>query len=300
MSTVVFFNHPGGEHHGEGLFPWNCDAHRRKYLVAKGEEAIKWRGGWAKSGEIRKLASWAEYEPETEAKWFPTNPEPGEPWSWHMTLPIPSAPRGAANTEPWIFGRAFRYFLCRQDSIAYLSELEPGDLILFGSWLKQGRDGQESSRFNFFLDTVFMIDDSVRWGGSLEERDIPKEFLDSAFVQATFKRSGCGPGRRFYWGKMLEEDGSNEPFSWVPCEPWLEGSAPPRRRRPLIGDLFGHYANNGQVFRKRDDLEAADTWKMVTQRCLELGYSLGVHFQNPQVGSTVGEQGGKSCAPKRC
>jgi hypothetical protein len=299
VSSVVLFNHPGGEHYGEGGYPWNCGPHRRKYLVCQGQEAIRANGGWAISGESRRQVVWAEYEPDTTAKWFQTDPEPGEPWSWHERGPVPAAPRGAANTEPWIFGKAFRYFLCRQESLTYLKELQVGDLILFGSWLKQGAEGQASGRFNFFLDTVFVIDDSIMWSDR-DEAGIPKYLLDPAFVHATFNRSGCGPRRRFYWGKMLSEKASKEPFCWAPCEPWLEGEHPPRRRRPLIGDLFGHYANNGQVFRKREDLDPGEAWKLVTRRCLDLGYSLGVHFDNPRVLSNVEGEVGKGCAPKRC
>lgn len=300
MGKVVFFNHPGGEHTGEGPYEWNCGPHRRKYLVCQGEEAIRSTSGWEPSGERRRLAGWAEYEPDTIAHWFSREPVPGEPWSWHDRVPVPQAPRGAANTEPWIFGSAFRYFLCSQDSRSYLKELVSGDLILFGSWLKQRSEGQPCRQFNFFLDTVFVIKNSVEWRSRYGEQGIPKSLLDPAFVHATFNRSGGGVSRRFYWGSMLEDSGSNEPFCWVPCEPWLEGNEPPRRPRPMIGDLFGHFAGNGQVFRKREDLDPMKAWSMVTKRCLELGYSLGIQFDSPSLTRARDEADGVDCGGKRC
>lgn len=219
MGTVVFFNHPGGEHWGpgqNGQYPWNRRKHRRKYLVADGKVAERATSSWRSSRRMDRLAVWTEYEPDTQHHYFATDANPGMPWSWHEIVDVPVAPRGARNTEPWIFGKAFRYFLCRQDKIGYLRGLEQGDLILFGSWLQQGRDGRRIDRFNFFLDTVFVVEDSIEWPARADEPSIPKRFLDPPFVHASFGRCSPTKRRRFYWGKMLGDEPSREPFCWSP------------------------------------------------------------------------------------
>jgi hypothetical protein len=284
--TVVFFNHPGGEHWGSprgGRYPWNCKEHRRKYLVSRGQLAERHRAGWQRSDNDQRMLSWAEYEPDTISNRFPDDPSLGLPWAWHETVPMPIPPRSAANTEPWIFGSAFRYFLCRQSSLEYLRDLHSGDLLLFGSWMKQGRDGRKARRFNFFLDTVFVIGDSVVWPPRPDEPPIPEECLDPSFVHATFARSTGRPRRRFYWGKMLGTKLTREPFCWSPCATWIKGHVPPRMRRPMIGDLFGEDAGNGQVFRKRLDLDPAQAWRKVTEHCVENGYSLAASLKSPTI-----------------
>jgi hypothetical protein len=288
--TVVFFNHPGGEHWGSqegGLYLWNRKKHRRKYLVARGKLADRQRAAWRISDHDQRMLLWAEYEPDTISSRFPEDPSPGLPWAWHETVPMPIPPRSAANTEPWIFGRAFRYFLCRQSSLEYLRDLHSGDLLLFGSWMKQGHDGRKARRFNFFLDTVFVIDDSVVWPPRPDEPPIPDKLLDPSFVHGSFAQSTCRPRRRFYWGKMLGTKPTREPFCWSPCAPWVKGHLPPRERRPMIGDLFGEDAGNGQVFRKRLDLDPADAWRKVTERCVDTGYSLAVSLKSPKISDTA-------------
>ncbi|HLM81730.1 MAG TPA: hypothetical protein VK302_14080 [Terriglobales bacterium] len=113
---------------------------------------------------------------------------------------------------------------------------------MFGSYLKQDEEGKPSGAFNFFLDTAFVV---RRGFPSRNEADIPGTLLDAVYRRSAFnrfmreERDVC----TFYEGTMLRGTPTSEPFSFSPCSPWEEGSAPPRTRRPMIGALFGTLAD---------------------------------------------------------
>lgn len=51
----------------------------------------------------------------------------------------------------------------------------------------------------------------------------------------------------------------------------------------MIGDLFDEDAGNGQVFRKRLDLDPTDAWRKVTAHCVDAGYDLAVSLVSPGI-----------------
>lgn len=295
--TVVLFNHPGDEHRAKRSAPtylWNRRSHRRKYLGVDAHLAVQEGSGFRRDPLAKKTALWGEFEPSTRARAFPTQPRLGEPHSWHELLPIAAPPPGAQNTDPWIFGETFRYALCRQNSLAYLRDLRAGDLLLFGSYLKQDQDGHARSKFNFFLDTAFPI----RRGFPLaNEARIPKHLLDSVYRRAAYNR--FKPDEKivctFYEAAMLTDDLTSEPFAFSPCTLWDSNAVPPRRRRPMIGQLFGMSFGNGQVF-TTVDRDPAAAWRIVVDHCRSRGYELAVAVEEPGLEpGTTDETAATSC-----
>lgn len=107
-----------------------------------------------KPKHIENLYFWGEYEPDTIATGL-TVPPPGTMRGVYPTylntqvVPIPSAPNGALNTDPFVFCGPFIYSNCRQASINQIVQsLQHGDVFLFGSSLNEV----------FVLDTCIVVD----------------------------------------------------------------------------------------------------------------------------------------------
>jgi hypothetical protein len=300
--NVVLFNHPGEEHKAKlssARFAWNTGKHRRKYLAVQAQVALAVDSGFKRDPVARRVGLWGEFEPPTNGYIFSSSSRPGEPHSWHELLPIGTPPQEAQNTDPWIFGEAFRYGFCRQNSINYLRSLQDGDLLLFGSYLKQDEDGEPVNVFNFFLDTAFVVERGFPFA---RESDIPGALLDATYRRGAFsrferkERDVC----TFYEGTMLSENPMSKPFSFSPCSPWEAGSAPPRIRRPMIGMLFGKSFRNGQVFTRIGVCTPLEAWHRIVDHCRERRYELAVKVADPGIerGSTDGDIGA-SCGVAR-
>jgi hypothetical protein len=222
------------------------------------------------------VALWAEFEPPTTGTHFGTSPTGGLPESWHTLLPIPPPPEGAQNTDPWIFGESFRYGYCYQIHRSFLRSLRRGDLLLFGSYKKLDAEGNATRIFNFFLDTVFVVESSFALRTPVT---IPHNLFDLVYRRAAYDlwpddREYC----TFYKGVMLGDQPSAAPFSYSPCAS-CEGHSPVRVARPMIGDLFHVEYGHGQVF-TTVPIAPGNAWHMVTRRCFERGYSLAVKVED--------------------
>ncbi len=171
MSVIVQFTHPGGEHkpdrNDHTLKSWNTGVHRRKFLKANGKYV---KDNSLKEGE---LLFWGEWEPPSKvlkldargSKFLPN-------WLHAPFLPnvLPNSlgyQKSFQNTDPLVFGECFRYFVCKQFSAkrkkeTFLSGLEKGDIILFGSTVNQNTENAF-----FQLDTVFVISDYFEYDPSI-------------------------------------------------------------------------------------------------------------------------------------
>ncbi len=285
MGTVVLFNHPGAEHVPKGYgttYSWNVEAeHRRKYLSVQAHLAQLEGSAFRRAPTSIQVALWAEFEPQTSARRFAGHAGAWLPESWHTLLPIQPPPPNAQNTDPWIFGEAFRYAYCKQPTLSYLRHLGAGDLLLFGSYKRRNARGEPSPTYNFFLDTVFV----VGRGFPLRHTEgIPATLFDLPYRRAAYDlfdhedREEC----TFYAGRMLGEKPSEEPFCYSPCVPCPE-STPPRKRRPMINDLFNWETGNPQVFTTLGGVTTEQAWQRVTTRCLESGYELAVKVENAPI-----------------
>ena len=145
---VVQFPHPGAEHVlGDGSrMTWNTGRHGRKFLRSPGRSVDP--DGRTSEAD---LAFWGEWEAPSRvvSRW----PRAGQlPQELHVPVwERPATPSFRQNTDPWVFGKAFRYSNCRQltyrQNPSALQALTPGSVIFFGSRLHG----------EFVLDTVFVV-----------------------------------------------------------------------------------------------------------------------------------------------
>ncbi len=293
MGTVVLFNHPGKEHveHRDGArYAWNTGYHRRKYLSVRAHVALADGNSFRQEATARRVALWGEFEPDTVGHDFGAPAGWGLPKSWHTLVPIGTAPEGGANTDPWIFGATFRYTYCWQTgkATAYLRNLVHGDLLLFGSYLARDRLEPHEKIYDFYLDTVFVVNEAFR--PSVKDGR-PRAMYDPVHMRATYNR--LPPENRdlctFYTGTMLEDRRSRLPFSFSPCAT-ADGEIPRRTARPLVSDLLSWTTRNPQVF-KRFERDTAEVWRTVAERCVHDGNALAVRVEDATLDSTAKEGG---------
>ena len=282
MPDFVQFMHPGNEHGSDrpGFKRWNVGLHRRKFLSVEGEY-VETPGGEPHSGEV---VFWGEWEPESTVEQIPA-PEPGGPhwlhrpyyvkpqtyWPGDGTDPL-------QNTDPFVFGDRFRYTLCRQwrsatNKPSLLRDLEPGSLILFGSF-KAGE---------FVLDTAFVTDEGVQhdydsWSTVLA--DLPETYVDVTML-ATY---AWGPGAelRLYSGAMRRQP-TNGMFSFAPCLPAEVGAQGFARPSVRLDGLVTSNLKMG--FKSTRGLSVRDVqqlWDSVTEQVARQDLALGTRFAMPE------------------
>jgi hypothetical protein len=207
---LVQFPHPGREHPlpSGGRAPWRHGKalHRRTFLVSPGTYRLQ-PDGDDLQGDVAFWGEWegavdvvTELDPVARGPRWLGRPDPSaEPPSFDDAPP--------QNTDPYVWGDAFRYTFCRQPTNGKLRRLGRGSLILFGSGLGHG----------FVLDTVLVVAGWIDHShpGELEER------TDDAYIRATIDPMyGWGTGRthRLYVGATPSET-VNGMYSFVPCQP---------------------------------------------------------------------------------
>lgn len=222
MTQIILVPHPAGERlpkvEGGQRVDWPPQEgpHRRKFLCLDGS----WKGmrGTPASGAVYV---WGEYEAPTFCEWQPTD---GEEMPQAVQRIDPHPGPAMLNTDPWIFYPGFVWTWCRHNQIGRTRQINPGDIILFGSSIGS------STKRHWVLDTVVVVKKRLAQGirpsrfGSGYER----------LVAPTVPLKDIQPvvGRPF---QRIEE-----PFSFVPASP--EGPF----SRPRIDDLLG-------TLRKLDD-----------------------------------------------
>ena len=275
MSAPVFvvqFPHPGGERifRGGDRMPWNTGDHGRKFLLSAGRSV----GSQGQAGDT-PLVFWGEWEAPSRIveRWRREGQLPRELHDPVWERPPTSAYR--LNTDPWVFGEAFRYSNCKQltphQNPSALQELTQGSVVLFGSKLLG----------EFVLDTVFVVRNPVPYA----PHDPPE--TDEAFRVCTIDSVGTEDrGERqftLYYGATFDEpvDGM---YSFVPCRDAASEDA--RFARPAIS-LPG-YINpaSGQspsgAKTRRTMEQAFQQWHSVREQVLRAECELGVSFETPR------------------
>lgn len=167
MPKIIQFTHPGAEHSYDKATPnyksWNCAKHKRKFLKANGKYI-------SNDEELNgELAFWGEWEPPSKVSRLNSKPPKFYPkWLHEPLLPTSSLQseglkKGYQNTDPCVFGKEFKYFLCKQPkfknkTLTQLAELEAGSVILFGS-----SASPRTAEAFFQLDTVFVVRDYIEY-----------------------------------------------------------------------------------------------------------------------------------------
>ena len=169
---IVQFLHPGREKTGvkkasspfvsnglsyDHIRPWGpqSETHGRKFIV----NAATYLDG-QKSVSNDAIRFWGEAEWDTLCREIAADKSSVLPRYEHIVKGFPqkyqSAVPGRINTDPYVFGNAFKYCCCKQryhdGRPTKMHDLPEGSIVLFGSY--NGNEGIGG----FFLDTVFVVD----------------------------------------------------------------------------------------------------------------------------------------------
>jgi hypothetical protein len=147
MPKIIQFLHTAVEatplHTNDSIIQWNNhENHRRKFIRSTGkyidlnnkeiENDLTFWGEWEPQSQIKLLKNWKNYFPR------------------YLNTPFlnPSVPNRTHNTDPNIFGKHFKYIVCKQAAFyKVLTNLPENSIILFGSSINR----------EFCLDSVFVV-----------------------------------------------------------------------------------------------------------------------------------------------
>jgi hypothetical protein len=181
MPSIIQFIHPQWEHRYDSHYKkekyykkWNEPGkdHFRKFVINKG----KYIENDISNDDI--LLFWCEWEPPSLVEELIQTKVQISKDVYPQYLHYPFLPplekikhyqqNGYQNTDPFVFGKNFKYSICKQDHYPCMRNLEKGSLILFGSCV----------RSRFVIDTVFVVKDIIRYITPVTE-DIYFKELDS-------------------------------------------------------------------------------------------------------------------------
>ena len=288
---IVQFPHPGGEHKADlpGLKLWNTSAHLRKFLQVTGDyidennqkqinQKICFWGEWEPPGFVEKIE---KVENDLCPKYLHRPFLPNNIMDIKLTKTL-------QNTDPYVFDKNFRYFVCKQvksDKETALARLERGSLILFGSTRGNKRD----TAF-FQLDTVFVVDDYVEYS---TDQDINDDRIPEIYKKIVYNlcfpnkiTKGCNGKENAKPLKMRIYSGANydKPFegmySFTPAKVYNPEN--PGFPRLKLKDL-DYMTNNLNASAKSTQVDSIcqvqDFWKKIRENCKQQGYVEGVRLE---------------------
>jgi hypothetical protein len=276
---TVQLNHPGAElpykmgkgfsvRDGKVVREWNAaGSHHRKFIRSKGEYLSQHNAQPIKGS----IMFWGEWEGNA---WY-THVGGAHAYGIHEPF-FSLQPRNHQNTDPYVFGPAFRYAVCKQRGRMHY--LEPGSLILFGSSFGHG----------FALDTMMVVGS---YQTAQEVSQTNASHYSDVYRQTTLEQLGAtylgaGPDsrHRLYSGKTWHQDPTF--FSYTPCKPDTPDNAQtfPRVMFPFEGMQEWGFSSNptGIKFISEGAASARNIWQTITEHVLSQGYSLGISIEEPR------------------
>lgn len=296
---IIQLMHPGKEpSRGEKILKsgfylkgWNTsNYHSRKYMYATGDYL---ENGKLHTGEA--IHFWGEWEPESICTAL--NHKGETPKSLHNPIFIAEKDRKKGitilkkqfslaagndrlNTDPFVFGDTFYYTCCHRKQ---LSELNKGDILLFGSVKSSEKDRK------FLLDTVFVVDNpAVKVDAVFIKNN--RIFYETAIAPAErYEKDGCVKKEKVdpvISGAMYHK--GDKPFSFVPFKKAGEGVF--YDRLAITENEYSKYLPdctmcfNSQGFgylRFNNGNDKNKFWNSIKDYCERQGYCLGVHIGLP-------------------
>lgn len=278
----VQLNHPGHQKPfklGKGyrnigthiIREWNNDnVHFRKFIQNNGHFV----NGLGYSQSIQTdLYFWGEWEGNSFFEPFPKADNSMLPNGLHKPFHSTTI-RGIQNTDPYIYGKDFKYCVCKQTG--QLCSLLLDDLILFGSTVP--------SLGKFYIDTAFVVKDfesssSVQSTGGVSYSQVYKEeTLDQ--LNEYLKPLTNTNNNKIYKSKTWWDD--KEYFSFVPCKE-TEDNYGFERLFILLNNRDFQLSSypTGKSFLKRTSLNSKELWQKIVELCYEQGFYLGIKFEEP-------------------
>jgi hypothetical protein len=307
MPSIVQFIHPQWEHSYDshikkGIYykEWNDGEHFRKFALNKGKYI---ENDISNSGS---LLFWCEWEPLSLVEELNQTKVPISKDVYPQYLHYPFLPpldriknyqeNGYQNTDPFVFGKNFKYSICKQDHYPCMRNLEKGSLILFGSCVKS----------RFVIDTVFVVKDIIPYIIPITDYKVFQAIGSDSniFCEIVFKMS-CKEQieekqklRKLYIGASYEDtdESLRKMFSFVPAMKY-EGVKNSFPRLYLldndeINKYFSKWTNGKKII--NDNLkqgllcntnigisEIEYLWKIIKDKTLE-NYVLGYNFEMPK------------------
>jgi len=295
MPKIIQFFHPGYEHGFDNknstenslIKMRNYNPHKRKFMKHEGTYIDK----NGKNYEKKQLLFWGEWEEQSKVKILDPQFDSLKKGLWDKSYPqylhFPSLPpdaqfkenlkRGSCqspilpscigsentfqdpwaklNTDPCVFGDSFIYGICQQPHYNFLRYLEPGALIVFGSYVKD----------RFAIDTVFVVKD---------------------------RKQHHPDGYSRYTGAFYIDGSEDAMFSFVPAKIYCgEDKGFPRfsmsddfyksKYKDYFQSSQGKQGVKGAQERTIDEVK--DFWNYLKKEVLKEGYVLGVHFEIPKI-----------------
>lgn len=285
MPSFVQFMHPGSEAipDRETHITWNKNDHKRKFVRCRGTRLDR------NSNEVNgEIMFWCEWEPESLIVRKIQKPiENGPRYVYEPYYVKPNSYDGLLTTDPFVFGKEFRYSWCRQPRLRSLRELDKGSVILFGSCIEQ----------KFVLDTVFVVSDYTTFKQSRQGCEALLKQVDETYktvvlnpilmgkpsisshncVSICSKRADSTTYRS-YRGVAFEERAKyNGMYSFFPCQAYTENSLgfarPSIRMDRFISDGLTQNIKNTEC-NSLDEIRSywEEVVEQVTGKCL-LGIS---------------------------
>lgn len=275
--------HPGIEHGPGTATEWNIGKHQRKFMKCLGRY-VSGASGKEKQGET---VFWGEWEPP--AGILRRIDEPLSEGPTHIYEPYYKDPQtgrydGLQNTDPFVFGRRFKYSICLQNrkrGPGQLRHLKEWSVILFGSHLNR----------KFVLDTVFVVGSYIDHQiGNYKRRLRGK--VTALYWMATLSPlyegaagTACRTGSstesyRLYFGTSFKER-RNETFSFFPCKLYEEGSKGFPRPEIRIQNVISDGQRQGYRYVTGSIERVRDLWKQVVEQVENQGLLLGTFAELP-------------------
>jgi hypothetical protein len=144
--------------------------------------------------------------------------------------------------------------------------------------MRRDSSGERTGEFNFFLDTVFVVDSAHPYGTLPRLSPAPAAGVDRLFRRAVLDRLPPidASKLRLYNGRMMNED-TDIPFCWVPCQPVDGGKGTARFPRPMINQLFDlTLGRNPRIGLRELQVDATIAWRRVVEHCRAQGLEMAV------------------------
>lgn len=311
-NIVIQFLHPGSQYGltkkmlKAGIMPWNRGGHHRKFLEANGQIFAD-----GKVEDSEQLRFWGEWEPDSDITPVPCTGlkdypncihKPKlilDPVSGRPLARLASGSPAPQNTDPFVFGKdGFYYSLCQQHrkgGISALNHLNVGDIVLFGSNIREPGKGPY-----FALDTVFVVADSRPFVPTTAGIDlagyVSPEYMDimgfnitgptsapsscgGCVSPALAPSSSCAPTAfRFKCYKGATPNSRiDDMFSFVPCQKVAAGNplfGRVKLTQALISDISETQTQGYHILKG----SSKAIWTQLCDIVKAQGYELGVKF----------------------
>lgn len=286
MVQIIQFPHPVWEDKKtvNKIKPWNTETHKRNFIVSPGEAII---GKGKAPQRFNSISFWGEWEPEAKVvKTFANANSPITPQRLIAPLYPGKMPKHnknncCANTDPFVFGKYFKYSNCRQyrnGKPNRMQNLSADSLILFGG-VTQGE---------FWLDTVFVVKAGLN--GGVGNKFVAKHYQSlqpilnadyPLFEKATLKPLSAEGDKTFtlYQGQTYWDN--KDYFSFVPCDINGNSFAKVKLTPKIIKGLSANYRNYTVLGEPpKDGSKPQAIWQTIVNYVFSLGLSIGVRFDN--------------------